>query len=147
MPSSRPEVTSRPKSFKTIICTVALGTLGCLALTGQTNVLTYHNDIGRTGQNVTETILTPVNVTTTTFGKRLTLNLDGQVLAQPLYMSGLSINGAARRVLFVATAHDSVYAFDAVSGAQLWTPFRPPAVAISTIWGEGRRSTASSARR
>ncbi len=106
--------------MKTLIYTVAIGTLGCLALAGQTNVLTYHNDIGRTGQNVTETILTPVNVTTATFGKRLTLNLDGQVLAQPLYMSGLSVNGVVRRVLFVATAHDSVYAFDALTGAQLW---------------------------
>jgi hypothetical protein len=92
-----------------------------LTLSAQTNVLTQHNDIGRTGQNLTETILTPANVATAPFGKLFSLTVDGQVYAQPLYMSSLPIAGKAHRVLFVATEHDTVYAFDAASGGlPLW---------------------------
>jgi hypothetical protein len=83
-------------------------------------VLTQHNDIGRTGQNTTETTLSPANVTTANFGKLFTLSVDGQTIAQPLYMSSVNIGGASHRVVFVATEHDSVYAFDADTGAKLW---------------------------
>jgi hypothetical protein len=86
----------------------------------QTNVVTFLNDIGRTGQNLTETRLTPANVNGATFGKQHTLDVDGQVLAQPLYLSSVSIGGVSRSVVYVATAHDSLYAFEAASGAQLW---------------------------
>ena len=84
----------------------------------QVNVLTYHNDFSRTGQNTNETILTPANVTNTSFGKIFSYSVDGQIFGQPLYVSSLSIPGqGAHNVVFVATMHDSVYAFDADSNA------------------------------
>jgi outer membrane protein assembly factor BamB len=88
---------------------------------GQTNVLTYHNDIARTGQNLTETVLTPQNVSSSMFGKLFTVALDGKVDAQPLYVPALSIPGyGIRNVVFAATEHDSVYAFDADNGTIYW---------------------------
>src|SRR5207248_7131977 len=58
-----------------------------------TNVLTYQNDIARTGQNLTETVLTPTNVNSLSFGKLLSVSVDGKVDAQPLYVSQLVIAG------------------------------------------------------
>src|SRR5579863_1159376 len=85
------------------------------------DVPTFHNDAARTGQNLNETILTPANVNSATFGKIGFLPVDGQVDAQPLYLSDVSIaGGSAHNVLYVATEHGSVYAFDADSGAILW---------------------------
>jgi len=85
-----------------------------------TDVTTYHNDIARTGQNTTETILTQANVNSTTFGLLRNLSVDGAVDAEPLYLSQLPIGGVAHNVVFVMTEHDSAYAFDSDSGAQLW---------------------------
>jgi hypothetical protein len=86
----------------------------------QTNVLTYHNDNFRSGQNLAETRLTHANVNTTTFGKLFTLPADGKVDAQPLYVSSLAMPQGPHNVVFVATEHDTVYAFDADTGAQFW---------------------------
>lgn len=87
----------------------------------QTNVLTWHNDNMRTGQNVTERILTPANVKSSTFGLRFNFLVDGLVDAQPLYVSGVRFAYPHRHnVIYAVTEHDSVYAFDADTGTQYW---------------------------
>ena len=86
-----------------------------------TNVATYHNDNARTGQNLTETILTPSNVNSSSFGKLFVITVDGKVDAQPLYLTQVSIpNQGMHNVLYVATEHGSVYGLDADSGKVLW---------------------------
>lgn len=88
---------------------------------GAVDVLTYHNDVARTGQNLNESILQPSNLKSTAFGKVGFFNTDGKVDAQPLYLNGVLIAGLGlRNVVYVATEHDSVYAFDASSGSNLW---------------------------
>ncbi len=89
--------------------------------TSGTDVVTYHNDIARTGQNLNESILTLANVNSSTFGKTGLFQVDGKVDAQPLFLSAVTIPGnGLRNVLYVATEHGSVYALDSVTGAVLW---------------------------
>jgi hypothetical protein len=85
-----------------------------------TDVVTYKNDLARTGQNLTESVLTLANVNPASFGQLRFLATDGKVDAEPLYLAGLTVQGAMHNVVFVATENDSVYAFDADSGAVLW---------------------------
>ena len=89
------------------------------AVTGR-DVVTYHYDVARTGLNSTETTLTTANVTSSKFGLLKTLPVDGVVDAQPLFLASLTAGGQQRNLLFVETEHDSVYAFDADSGTQIW---------------------------
>jgi len=86
------------------------------------DVTTYHYDNARDGLNAQETILTPSTVTSATFGLLGVYALDGRVDAQPLYLGGLKPAGAtsAVNVVYVATEHDSVYALNVATGAQLW---------------------------
>ena len=84
------------------------------------DVVTYHNDIARTGQNLNETVLTPANVNAGDFGKIAFLPVDGKVDGQPLYLSHLRVADRSHNVVFAASEHDSVFAFDADSGEQLW---------------------------
>ncbi len=88
--------------------------------TSGVNVLTYHNDVARTGQNLSETTLTPANLNSNSFGKAGYLSVDAGVDAEPLYVSSLTVAGASHNVVFVVTENDSVYAFDADTFAQLW---------------------------
>lgn len=87
------------------------------------NILTWQNDVSRSGLNATELSLTPTNVGASTFGKLFSYQLDGYEYGEPLLMSGVTINNGVYNVVFAATENDSVYAFDADSygtGAPLW---------------------------
>src|SRR5258708_4596296 len=90
-----------------------------------TDVLTNRGDLARTGLNPSETILNPGNVGSPAFGLLYQNQVDGQVYAQPLYVSQQRITptGSQPRVanvLYVATEHDSLYAFDADTGVEYW---------------------------
>ena len=95
-------------------------TVQAAPLTNAPDVTTFHNDIARDGLNLQETILTQSNVNSTQFGKIGFDTVDGKVDAQPLYLANVMIGGQQHNVLYVATEHASVYAFDADTGAQLW---------------------------
>jgi hypothetical protein len=88
--------------------------------TSTVNVLTYHNDVARTGQNLSESTLTTANVKSASFGMVGNLSVDAGVDAEPLYVSNLTLGGGVHNVVYVATENDSVYAFDADTFAQLW---------------------------
>ena len=85
-----------------------------------TAVTTYHNDNSRSGANPQESILTTSNVNVLSFGKLRAFPVTGYVYAQPLYVPGVTIQGAQHDVLFVADEHDTVSAFDVHSFATLW---------------------------
>jgi len=90
-------------------------------------VTTYHNDNLRTGQNLSETVLTPANVGTMTQLFATTPVFDGWAVAQPLYLPQTPINGGVHNVVFVATLANSVYAFDSDHGTQYWhVVYGPP---------------------
>jgi hypothetical protein len=95
----------------------------------QVSVTTYHNDNSRTGQNLNETVLTPANVNVSQFGKMYSgaVKLDSWAPAQPLYMPNVVIAGITHNVVYVATLNNSVYAFDADSGLEIWRAnYGPP---------------------
>ena len=95
-------------------------TVNTAAVSAGTDVTTYKNDNSRSGANLTETILTTANVKLATFGLLRNLQVDGKVDAQPLYLSRFSIAGTVHNIVYVATEHASLYAFDSDTGATLW---------------------------
>src|SRR5215469_16296931 len=107
-----------PTKFMTIV----------FGVTDLAGVFTYHNDLMRDGVNESEYELTNqpgnVKVTGTTFGKLFSCTVDGAIYAQPLWMANLAISGPTdvHNVVFVATQHDSLYAFDADVNATPCTP-------------------------
>ena len=126
-----------------VSCLTVLSGLAVSFAQGQApNIATWRYDNTRQGQNTQETTLTPTNVNTNTFGKLFSQPVDGQVYAQPLYVHQLTMgNGTTHNVLFVATEHDTVYAFDADSNggtgsAPLWQ-----ASMISTAHGAAAGAT------
>jgi hypothetical protein len=94
-------------------------TVGVTDLAG---VYTYHNDLTRAGVNAQEYALTAGTVNANSFGKLFSCTVDGAVYAQPLWVANLTVAGARHNVVFVATEHDSLYAFDADAAPcqQLW---------------------------
>ena len=84
-----------------------------VAVTDLAGVTTYHDDLSRDGANVQEHSLTPSTVSSASFGKLFSCAVDGAIYAQPLWMPQLTVGSAAHNVVFVATQHDSLYAFDA----------------------------------
>ncbi len=110
--------------------------LSCL-VAGQVSVLTQHNDNSRTGQNTGEKVLTTSNVNVSNFGKLFALTVDGDIYAQPLYLPNVTIGGSLHNVVYVATEHNSVYAFDAddANGTTLWQAKLGPSVPSDDICG------------
>src|SRR5690348_2891118 len=117
---------------------LALALLSC-PMAAQVNVLTYQYDNSRAGQNLNEELLTKSNVNANQFGKLFTYPVDGQIYGQPLYLAGVNVAGKGfHNVVFVATEHDSVYAFDADSNtganaAPLWAVHFTNGTSITTV--------------
>ncbi len=96
-----------------VLCCTTLGS-------AQVAITTYQHDNYRSGVNQNETTLTPSNVNATQFGRKAVFPVQGFVYAQPLYVPNVTIGGTSHNVVFIATEHDQVYAFDVNSGQQLW---------------------------
>jgi hypothetical protein len=112
-----------PTSTTPATTNTTMTTLATTAVTstGKIDVLTYHYDNLRDGVDPDETILTPQNVNSNSFGKLFSVPVDGDVYAQPLYVSDLLMpDGKIHDVMFVVTEHDSLYAIDANNGTILW---------------------------
>ena len=105
-------------------------------MTNYAGLYTWHNNNSRNGLDAQEVVLTTANVKSSAFGKLFARSVDGQIYAQPLYVANLNIpNRGPRNVVFVATEHDSVYAFDAdgKSTSPIWKrSFIDPANGITT---------------
>jgi hypothetical protein len=110
----------------TSVTNPALSSSIALGVTALAGVFTYRNDSSRDGVNAQEYALTPGtggSVGAGTFGKLFSCIADGALYAEPLWSANLTINGATHNVVFVASAHDSLFAFDADANpcVQLWS--------------------------
>ena len=111
-------------SARAILCLLAFVSGWTAPAFGSVAVLTYHNDLARTGQNTNEIVLTPANVNTNTFGLLTTRPVDDWVYAQPLIQTNVNVPGkGSHNLVYVCTVNDSIYAFDAddsTVGAPYW---------------------------
>jgi len=118
-----PPVTAGTHSAKaTSVADTSKTASASIAVTDLPGILTYHYDAARDGANAQEYALTPQTVTQSKFGKLFSCQVDGAIYAEPLWMPSLNVNGSPHNVVFVATQHDSLYAFDgdAAPCRQLW---------------------------
>lgn len=120
--STPPTVTGTHTVTATSVVDPTKSASATVAVSDLAGVFTYHNDVSRDGANTQEYALTSSTVTTSTFGKLFSCPVDGAVYTQPLWVPGVSINGVLHNVVYVATQHDSVFAFDADTGpcVTLW---------------------------
>jgi len=131
----------RASLFPFLFAVICLCVPGVSPASAETPVYTQHFDNSRTGQNITETVLTPANVNSVQFGKLFTQPLDGEMPAQPLYVPGVFIPAlnSTHNVVYAVTMHDSVYAFDAdnnqgTNAAPLWyINFLNPANGVTSV--------------
>ena len=133
----------RPLSRRSLQAALGFAALSLIAsgqpASAQTAVLTQNNDNARTGANTAETVLTPQNVSVSTFGKLFTITgLNANVNGQVLYVPNVTIGGAAHNVVYAYTSNNSdnspcgVYAYDADTGTQLWKNILPPSATYTT---------------
>ncbi|MGO9605633.1 MAG: PQQ-binding-like beta-propeller repeat protein [Candidatus Binataceae bacterium] len=114
-------VRDRLRGLSASIATIMIAAVLVPPAQAGTDVLTYHNDNARTGQNLSEQVLNPSIFSSSSFGKLYELSVDGKVDAQPLIKTQVAIPGhGTRNVLYVVTENDSVYALDADDGSMLW---------------------------
>jgi hypothetical protein len=110
------------KSIAHSIISIVFAMFVTSAATAQSSVLTQDYDMSRSGANLTESILTPSNISSATFGKLFSYPVDEEIFAQPLYVPNLVIAGGTHNVVFLATMGNTVYAFDADNPATSNTP-------------------------
>ena len=126
----------RLRFLQAILCLGLAGTLHAQA--GVLAVLTQHNNAARTGANLSETLLSTKSVTPKTFGKLGTLVVDGYLYAQPLYVQNVRVpDKGLHNVIYLATAHNSVYAFDAddlTAKKPLWKVNLGPSVPATEVY-------------
>ena len=126
----------RLRFLQAIFCLGLASTLHAQA--GVLAVLTQHNNAARTGANLSETLLSTRSVTPKTFGKLGTLVVDGYLYAQPLYVQNVRVPGKGlHNVIYLATAHNSVYAFDAddlTAKKPLWKVNLGPSVPATEVY-------------
>jgi outer membrane protein assembly factor BamB len=126
----------RARSLKLLTCLSGLLYVGTLpAWAGQTSVTTYHNDVRRNGWNLQETVLTPSTVAGGSFKQLVSVALDQQIDAEPLFMPQQTIAGGVHDTVYVATENNSVYAIDAQSGQILVHRNFGPPVPLAAIPG------------
>lgn len=120
---------------KSVVQPTAVGS-ATVWITDYPGMFTYHADRFRSGVNLQEFALTSATVKAAAFGKLFSRAVDGQIYAQPLHVANLTIAGAKHNVVYVATQHSSVYAFDAdgKTSAPFWKrSFINPSAGITTI--------------